>query len=209
MNWLYRVAYRNFETGERIIAAAIRIGNRVFTAPMHFLAAQKAKAAGLLRFDYETDKYYTTNGLPWEQGFVTTSGQFLSREEADQYFGIDDSEKMDQQQPAFAVTRRSLVRLSMVSDELKYIRQLQDAARSHLSLSPQTRTMLDNFLPSIQKAFQTRGWISPAQQATWSRIKSQFGLPSTSESCAECGKPAPNRKGDYCEECWKWRRLGT
>lgn len=203
MNWLIRVAFRNFNPDERIIAAAIRIGKMIFTGYAHFLAASKAIQAGWLFRTPDKERFYTKNGMPMEEGFITNQHQFLTRDEALEYFGILTSESIGEQQPVFA----SRISTAMINDELRYIEQLRGA--KHIPQSPQQRMMLDNFLPSIERAFRTKGFISPAQQKTWSNIKARFGLPATSEFCAECGKHSPNRRGDFCDECKRYRQYGS
>ena len=97
MNWLIRIAYRN-APDDSIIAAAIRIGPKIFISNCHFLAAHKAIEEGYLIHDRQNDKFYGKDGLPYEDGFITESGQFISRKEADQFFGITHSDDMSEQQ---------------------------------------------------------------------------------------------------------------
>lgn len=58
---------------EKITAAAIRVNGEIFTGQMHFMAYEKARL---------TIPNFEAVQSTMEQGFVTTSGRFVSREEA-------------------------------------------------------------------------------------------------------------------------------
>lgn len=62
---------------EKIAAAAIRVGNEVYTAPTHFACMQKIIA--IPGIDAETIAGMIMNG---EDGFVTDQGRFVDRAEA-------------------------------------------------------------------------------------------------------------------------------
>lgn len=61
--------------GEQIAAAAVKVGDRVFTGPSHAVAIKKAEAT----FDAP---FETLPLAPIPDGFVTTGGRFVSRHEA-------------------------------------------------------------------------------------------------------------------------------
>ncbi len=66
----------NFETiqaVEKVKLAAVRLGEEVFTGQMHFMAMEKAKA---------TLSNFAELEPTMEQGFITTLGRFISRDEA-------------------------------------------------------------------------------------------------------------------------------
>lgn len=69
---------------ERIKAAAIRVGDRVFTGITHVDAVEKAAAEGALKGGDTAyfDELDDAAGMFDEDGFVTTTGRFVSRDEA-------------------------------------------------------------------------------------------------------------------------------
>jgi hypothetical protein len=68
---------------EKVVAAAIRVNGKVITGPMHALALVRALEMGILD-DAALNAYYEGDleSLGIEEGFVTTTGRFISREEA-------------------------------------------------------------------------------------------------------------------------------
>lgn len=81
------------ENVEHIVAAAIRLNNgQVFTGPAHFEAMIKAARSGLFNWpgvttgltdDYETfDPYESISELEPTDGWLTSTGRFVDREEA-------------------------------------------------------------------------------------------------------------------------------
>jgi hypothetical protein len=58
---------------EKVKEAAIRINGQIFTGQMHFMAFEKARAE---LADFEEIQH------TMEQGFTTSAGRFISREEA-------------------------------------------------------------------------------------------------------------------------------
>ena len=67
------MSFENMQAVEKVKIAAVRIGEDVFTGQMHFMAMDEAKRT-LSNFDDLKDTM--------EQGFVTTTGRFISRDEA-------------------------------------------------------------------------------------------------------------------------------
>lgn len=67
------MSFENIQAVEKVKMAAVRIGGEVFTGQMHFMAMEQAKVA-LTNFDELKETM--------EQGFVTTTGRFIDREEA-------------------------------------------------------------------------------------------------------------------------------
>ena len=58
---------------ERIAAAAIKAGDRIFTGPVHWAAEDKIQG---------TDVEETVPCTLWDYGFVTNLGRFVTRHEA-------------------------------------------------------------------------------------------------------------------------------
>lgn len=99
MSWFSKLSM-SFEENERIVAAAIKANGKTFTAPSHFLAIREALESGDL-FRNEDGKLQSPDGNLNLDLFLTNKGQLISRFDADQYFGMTESEKMPEQQPHF------------------------------------------------------------------------------------------------------------
>ena len=86
------------------MGAAVKANGKYFRGPSHYFAAQKARMSGdLLHYIDEQgkDRYYCPDGKRWLELFYTNKGQYLTRDEADEYFGIRQSEDIAEQKPTF------------------------------------------------------------------------------------------------------------
>lgn len=71
------------QSAEKVVAAAVRFGGQVFTGVMHFHAREKAKE--------EFPDFPHRDGEVQEEGFLTSTGRFVDRDEA-----TDIADKADQ-----------------------------------------------------------------------------------------------------------------
>lgn len=95
MSWFAKIS--QFESDERIIAAAIFANGKLYTGPSHMHALLKAMEDRALFRDPETDELISPNGIKHIDLFLTNKNKVIDRFEADRYFGISASEDMSEQ----------------------------------------------------------------------------------------------------------------